>query len=159
MDGWSGLNGRGLVPCSLKAGNRTCYNENSISSPNLPHPLLQTLEIEFWKTSCFAQGSLCFANVALKENFHFVFSRIMRTHARGESQFRTKQFSRVLSHERHRRNKTYELFNKRGVFIPSGGGSRGGARGGSRPPYFWTKLRPEGLSLDDRAPPYLKAWI
>lgn len=32
--------------------------------------------------------------------------------------------------------------------ITISGGSRGGARG-TRPPYFWTKLRPEG---PDRAP-------
>ena len=60
----------------------------------------------------------------------------MRTRARGESQFRTKQLSIVLSHERHRRNKTYELFNKRGVFTPSGSGSKEGARGGGAPPLF-----------------------
>ena len=86
----------------------------------------------------------------------------MRTRARGESQFRTKQLSIVLSHERHRRNKTYELFNKRGVFTPSPPAVADpgkGPGGGGRPPYFWTKLRPEGLSLDDRAPPYLKVWI
>ena len=35
--------------------------------PHSYHPLLQTLETEFWKTSCFAQGSLCFANLVLKE--------------------------------------------------------------------------------------------
>ena len=49
----------------------------------------------------------------------------------------------------------------KGVFSPPAvadpGEGPGG--GGGRPPYFWTKLRPEGLSLDDRAPPYLKVWI
>ena len=35
-----------------------------------------------------------------------------------------------------------------GDMITISGGSRGGARG-TRPPYFWTKLRPEG---PDRAP-------
>ena len=51
--------------------------------------------------------------------------------------------------------------------------SRGGARGTRLPPYFWTKLRPQGpkkrllrpppsplsQGLDDRPPPYLKVWI
>ena len=48
-----------------------------------------------------------------------------------------------------------------GDMITISGGSRGGARG-TRPPYFWTKLRPEGLDraphlskgLDDRPPPH-----
>ena len=46
--------------------------------------------------------------------------------------------------------------------ITISGGSRGGARG-TLPPYFWTKLRPEGpdhaphlsKGLDDHPPPHL----
>ena len=42
----------------------------------------------------------------------------------------------------------------KGVFSPPAVADPGkGPGGGGRPPYFWTKLRPEGLSLDDRAPP------
>ena len=37
--------------------------------------------------------------------------------------------------------------------ITISGGSRGGAWGTRPPPYFWTKLRPEG---PDRAPPLSK---
>ena len=58
--------------------------------------------------------------------------------------------------------------------VAEAGGSRRGAQGARAPPYFWTKLRPEGpkkmflettpppplcQGLDDRAPPYLKVWI
>ena len=42
-----------------------------------------------------------------------------------------------------------------GDMITISGGSRGGARG-TRPPYFWTKLRPEGL---DRAPHLSKGLV
>ena len=40
------------------------------------------------------------------------------------------------------------------------GGSRGGARGG-RPPYFSTKMRPEGPKkyLGETPPPYLRLWM
>ena len=44
--------------------------------------------------------------------------------------------------------RTYGRFILIGDMITISGGSRGGARG-TRPPYFWTKLRPEG---PDRAP-------
>ena len=54
-----------------------------------------------------------------------------------------------------------------GLKTREGGGRSGGSRGGARvPPYFWTKMRPEGpknffwrpalplsQGLDDRAPP------
>ena len=42
------------------------------------------------------------------------------------------------------------------------GGSRGGPRGAQPPPpYFETKLRPEGLKtfLGDRPPTYLRIWM
>ena len=56
--------------------------------------------------------------------------------------------------------RTYGRFILIGDMITISGGSRGGARG-TRPPYFWTKLRPEGpdrashlsKGLDDHPPP------